>query len=73
MTVSGKLVIKYITDLDCKQNFITGEFDTLQVKKDTLLIYEGVLSGAIKNKNKVLAKRAEEEYKPKNNNLFDEE
>ncbi|KAI7904722.1 uncharacterized protein BX663DRAFT_550363 [Cokeromyces recurvatus] len=48
LTASGKLVKKYITELNSKDQLIIREYDYVQLKKDMLYIYENILAGAIK-------------------------
>lgn len=61
-TVSSRLIQKYIMELDCKDDVEMERFNRNQLKKDMLQIYENVLAGAIRTKNKDLIKKATAEY-----------
>lgn len=62
LTSSGKFIEKYIVDLNRKEELEFEKFDINQLKKDILYICENALAGAIKNKNRAIAKRATAKY-----------
>ncbi|KAI7896191.1 uncharacterized protein EV154DRAFT_476559 [Mucor mucedo] len=62
LTESGKLVRKYITELNSKDQLVISEYDRVQLKKDMLYIYENTLAGAIKHRNRIMALQIEQEY-----------